>query len=222
MIWPFTTAVAIAWSQQRRGGRGTIAFDGKQSSRADPAGDRFPRPAAAPRAMGLATMRSSQSSSARVRARFRFRPQAGVSERGAGRSVSCSGRPAAGECLGDDPIVRLGRDLRQDALLVTPTSMRGVGGLCGVCLATQCDHAVGVGDVAAHRCKPSMIRCLLGCRIRFRSKLTDYRSPDGRRRRRWYARRFSVWGPGGARRPCPQSAARPRKQPRSRCWRMGL
>jgi hypothetical protein len=52
----------------------------------------------------------------------------------------------AGECFrylstvgrddryGDDPIVRLGRDLRQDALLVTPTSMRGVGGLCGVAL----------------------------------------------------------------------------------------
>jgi hypothetical protein len=33
--------------------RRTIAFDGKQSSRADPAGDRFPRPAASPgRAIG--------------------------------------------------------------------------------------------------------------------------------------------------------------------------
>jgi hypothetical protein len=40
------------------GGRGTIPFDGKQSSRADPAGDRFPRPAAARRAIGLATKRS--------------------------------------------------------------------------------------------------------------------------------------------------------------------
>jgi len=30
------------------------------------------------------------------------------------------------------------------------------------------------------------------------------------------------WGPGGARRPCPQSAARPRMQLWSRCWRMGL
>ena len=36
---------------------GTIGFDGKQSSRADPAGDRFPRPAAARRAIGLATKR---------------------------------------------------------------------------------------------------------------------------------------------------------------------
>jgi hypothetical protein len=38
-----------------------IAFDGKQLSRADPAGDRFPRPAAARRAIGLATLRSSGS-----------------------------------------------------------------------------------------------------------------------------------------------------------------
>jgi len=37
---------------------GTIGFDGKQSSRADPAGDRLPRPAAARRAIGLATHRS--------------------------------------------------------------------------------------------------------------------------------------------------------------------
>ena len=42
--------------------RRTIAFDGKQSSRADPAGDRFPRPAAAPRAMGLATQDSPAAS----------------------------------------------------------------------------------------------------------------------------------------------------------------
>src|SRR5450755_507097 len=38
----------------------------------------------------------------------RFRPQACVSERGAGRSVSCSGRPAAGECLGDHALIRAG------------------------------------------------------------------------------------------------------------------
>jgi hypothetical protein len=36
-----------------------------------------------------------------------LRPHARVSERGAGRSVSCSGRPAAGECLGDDPVDRV-------------------------------------------------------------------------------------------------------------------
>ena len=35
-----------------------IAIDGKQSSRADPAGDRFPRPAASRRAIGLATKRN--------------------------------------------------------------------------------------------------------------------------------------------------------------------
>jgi hypothetical protein len=33
------------------------------------------------------------------------RPRARVSERGVGRLVSCSGRPAAGECLGDERLV---------------------------------------------------------------------------------------------------------------------
>ena len=54
----------------------------------------------------MATERSSRSDPTCAAAGDRFRPRARVSERGAGQSVSCSGRPAAGECLGDAVITR--------------------------------------------------------------------------------------------------------------------
>jgi hypothetical protein len=62
--------------------------------------------AASERASASATQQSSGSGPTWAAADDRLRPQTRVSERGAGRSVSCSGRPAAGECLGDDPAVR--------------------------------------------------------------------------------------------------------------------
>ena len=52
------------------------------------------------------TTRRPEQSSAPATSRCRSRPRARVIERGAGRSVSCSGRPAAGECLGDQATAR--------------------------------------------------------------------------------------------------------------------
>jgi hypothetical protein len=72
-------------------------------------------------ARALATLRSSGARCSRAAASYRLRPRARVSERGAGRSVSCSGRPAAGECLGDVPILPGGPDQRRRGRSSSPS-----------------------------------------------------------------------------------------------------